>query len=55
MNDTIINGVIAVMLAIVGIALAAIIFSKGGQTAQVITAGGTAFSQVIAAAVKPVS
>lgn len=55
MTDSIINGIIAIALAVVGVALTAVIFSKGGQTSQVITASGNAFSSIIKSAVAPVS
>lgn len=55
MSDKFIDGIIAVAIAVVGVATAAVIFSKGGQTAQVITASGNAFSSIIKAAVGPVS
>ena len=55
MDDKLVNGIIAVLVAVVGLATAAVIFSKNGQTAPVITAGGNAFSSIIKAAVGPVS
>jgi hypothetical protein len=39
----------------VGLALAAVLVSKNAQTGQVITSFGTAVSNIIGAAVKPVS
>lgn len=55
MDDKFINGLIGVAIAIVGLATTAVIFSKSGQTATVITASGNAFSSIIKAAVGPVS
>ena len=49
------NAIIAVMVAIVGVATLAVIVSKNSQTASVLQAGGSAFSSIIAAAVGPVS
>lgn len=49
------DGVIAVAVAIVGVALAAVIVSKNAKTADVITSGGNAFANVLKAAVGPVS
>jgi len=54
-SDKLVNGIIGVLIAIVGLATTAVIFSKNGQTAGVITAGGNAFAQIIKAAVGPVS
>jgi hypothetical protein len=54
-GDKLVNGIIGVMIAIVGLATTAVIFSKNGQTAPVLTAGGNAFAAVIKAAVGPVS
>lgn len=48
------DGVIAVALAVVGVAIAAVFFGKNAKTASVITAGGSAFADVIKAAVGPV-
>ncbi len=55
MNDNIVNGVIGVLVAVVGLAVTAVIFSKNAQTGPVITAGGNAFASIIKAAVGPVS
>jgi hypothetical protein len=49
------DGVIAVMVAIVGLATTAVFFSKQADTANVLTSGGNAFAAVIKAAVGPVS
>ncbi|MDE2019752.1 MAG: hypothetical protein KGJ13_05410 [Patescibacteria group bacterium] len=53
--DKLADGLIAVLTAIVGLAVVAVIFSRSGQTASVITAGGNAFSSIIKSAVAPVS
>lgn len=55
MNDKWVNGLIAVLVAVVGLATTAAIFSKNAKTADVITASGTAFANIIKAAVGPVS
>lgn len=49
------NKVIGVLVAIVGVAIVAVIVSKNAQTSTVIKSAGTAFAQVIGAAVGPVS
>lgn len=49
------NGIIAVAVAVVGLAITAVIFSKNANTANVITAGGSSFASVIKAAVSPVA
>jgi len=49
------DAIIAVLIAVVGVATAAVIFSKKADTANVITSGGTAFANIIKAAVGPVS
>ncbi|MDE2019969.1 MAG: hypothetical protein KGJ13_06525 [Patescibacteria group bacterium] len=53
--DKLVDGLIAVLTAVVGLAVVAVIFSRGGQTAQVVTASGNAFSSIIKSAVSPVS
>lgn len=55
MYDKVVNGIIAVAVAVVGLAVVAVIFSQKGQTSNVITAGGNAFASIIKAAVGPVS
>lgn len=45
----------SVLIAIVGVAIVAVIVSKGANTPAVIKDAGTAFSQIINAAVGPVS
>jgi hypothetical protein len=46
---------ITIAIGIIGLAMASVIFSKNAQTPQVFQAGGTAFAQIIGAAVAPVS
>jgi hypothetical protein len=55
MGDQAITGVIAVLTAIVGVAIVAVLVSQKSQTAGVISAGGSAFSSILSAAVSPVS
>lgn len=45
----------AVLAAIIGLAIIAVIVSKNAQTGTVLTSGGTALAAVINAAVSPVS
>ena len=53
--DRIGAGVVAVIVGIIGLAMVAVIVSKNANTSAVITGGGTALSQIIGAAVQPVS
>ena len=55
MDDKLINGIITVAVAIVGLAIAAVIFSNNAKTTDVITSSGNAFANIIKAAVGPVS
>lgn len=55
MDDKFVNGIIAIAIAIVGLATTAVIFSTKAQTGNVITASGNAFASIIKAAVGPVS
>jgi PRD1 phage membrane DNA delivery len=55
MSDKLIDGLIAIGVAVVGLATIAVIFSQKAQTAGVITSGGNAFASIIKAAVAPVS
>lgn len=44
-----------IAVAVVGVAILAVIFSKNSNTAGVIKAGGNAFSEALRAAVSPVT
>jgi len=55
MSNEIISGLVTVATAIVGVAIIAVIVSKGAQTPQVLQAGGQAFSTALGAAVSPVT
>lgn len=46
---------VTVILGVIGLAMASVIFSKNAQTPQVFQAGGTAFAQIIGAAVQPIT
>lgn len=52
--DQLVNGVVSVALAIVGVALLAVLVSRNAQTANVIGASGGAFSGGLLAAEAPV-
>jgi len=54
-TDKWINGIIAVMVAVVALATTSVFFSKKADTANVIKESGNAFAQVIKAAVSPVA
>lgn len=47
--------VTGVLVAVVGVAIVAVIVSRGAQTSTVIQKAGTAFADIINAAVGPVS
>lgn len=55
MGDQLIASVVTVATAIVGLAIIAVLVSRQANTAQVVQAGGGAFSQALAAAVSPVT
>jgi hypothetical protein len=48
-------GIVAVIAGIIGLAIVAVIVSKNAQTPQVFQGAGTALSQIIGAAVQPVT
>jgi PRD1 phage membrane DNA delivery len=54
MSDKLIEGVVSIAVAIVGLALVAVLFGSK-QTSGVISSAGTAFGKIIGAAVAPVS
>lgn len=54
-TDQLLSSIVTVMLAIVGVAIIAVLVSRNAQTAQVIGAGGNAFSGMLGTALSPVS
>ena len=54
MSDKLIEGVVSIAVAIIGLALVAVIFGSR-QTSGVISSAGTAFGKIIGSAVAPVS
>lgn len=55
MSDSLITSVTTVAVAIVGVAIIAVLVSRNSNTAGVVQAGGSAFAQMLSAAVSPVS
>jgi hypothetical protein len=55
MSDSLVTGLVSVLLAIVGVATIATLVGKNAQTAQVVQAGGNAFGTDLLAAVSPVT
>lgn len=53
MSDSLINSVFTVIAAIIGVAIIAVLVSKNSATSNVISAGGSAFSSILGAAVNP--
>lgn len=50
-----VDAITSVLVAVVGVAIVAVLVSKNAQTATVVTDAGKAFSQIINAAVGPVT
>lgn len=55
MGDKAITGFVAVIMAIIGVAIVAVLVSKNANTGSVLTAGGSAFSNILGTALGPVS
>jgi len=55
MNESFLTSIVTVATAIIGVAILAVLVSPKSQTAQVVQAGGSAFSGVLGAALSPVS
>lgn len=49
------DGTVAVLVAIVGLAIVAVLVSRSAQTSTVVQSAGQAFNGIIIAAVSPVS
>jgi hypothetical protein len=55
MNDSMLNSIVTVATAIVGVAILAVIVSRNSNTSGVIGAAGNAFSNALGVAVSPVT
>ena len=55
MSSEVISGIVTVLTAIVGVAIIAVLVSKGAQTPAVLQAGGQSFAAALGAAVAPVT
>lgn len=49
------SAIVSILMAVVGVAIIAVLVSKQAQTATVLNAGGTAISNVLGAALTPVT
>ena len=55
MTDHIVTSFVTVLTAIIGVAIIAVLVSQASNTAGVIAAGGSAFTNILAAAESPVT
>ena len=55
MGDKAVTGIIAIITAIIGVAIIAVLVSNQSNTSGVLTAGGNAFSSILKTAVSPVT
>ncbi len=55
MGERAITGAVAIVTAIIGVAIVAVLVSKQSDTANVFTSGGNAFANILKTAVSPVS
>lgn len=55
MKDSVITGIVAILMAIIGVAIVSVLVSKNANTSGVLTAGGGAFSSILKTALAPVS
>jgi hypothetical protein len=55
MSNELITGTVTVLLAIVGVAIIAVLVSNNANTSGVISAGSSAFSSSLGAALSPVT
>jgi hypothetical protein len=55
MTDKVIEGIIAILTAVVGLAIISVLVSKNAQTGSVLSAGASGFSSILSAATAPVS
>lgn len=55
MSENLVTSVVTVLTAIIGVAIIAVLVSGQSKTADVLRAGGTAFSSVLGSALSPVT
>lgn len=55
MSDKTITALVTILLAIVGVAVIAVLVSKGAQTGNVFTSAGQAISNMLCVALSPVT
>jgi hypothetical protein len=55
MSDSFATSITTVLMALIGVAIIATLVSRQAQTGQVLQAGGTAFSNVLGAALSPIT
>jgi hypothetical protein len=55
MGNSLVNSLVTVALAIVGVAIVAVLVSKNAQTGSVLTSAGKAFSGALSTAEAPVT
>lgn len=53
--NQLVNGLIVVLTAIIGLAILSVLVSRNAQTSSVISAGSRGFSDMLGAAVSPVT
>lgn len=49
------NALVSIIMAVIGVAIIATLVSRQAETANVLTAGGTAISKVLGSALSPVT
>jgi hypothetical protein len=55
MDNHLVNSITTILVAIIGVAILAVILAKQSNTAQVISSGGSAFSNILKSAVAPIT
>lgn len=55
MTEGLVTSVVTVLMAIIGVAIIAVLVSPRSETANVLQAGGSAFSGVLGSALSPVN
>lgn len=55
MSDQIVTSIVTVLVALIGVAIVAVLVSGNAQTANVLNAGGSAFSGILGTALGPVT
>lgn len=54
MSEKIITSIVSILIAVIGVAIVAVLVSQSAKTGSILTSGGSAFQNILCAALKPI-